>query len=130
MDATLGLQTADVCELCRRLHSAAQRLIYPKKTVALGNRGEISNVIDDRGGPTAIEPRVTPKVAQFPNQKIRSTSAAVLAILGQSLRRRLKPLSWSFMVKRDFGWDPLVDHNGNRMKWIRRIAPNAAQSSL
>jgi hypothetical protein len=35
-------------------------------TVALGNMGEISNVIDDKGGPTAIEPRATPKVTQFP----------------------------------------------------------------
>ena len=35
-------------------------------TVALGNNGEIGNVIDDTGGPTAIRPRVTPKVANFP----------------------------------------------------------------
>jgi hypothetical protein len=36
-------------------------------TVALGENGEISNVIDDQGGPTAIKPkRVTPKVAEFP----------------------------------------------------------------
>lgn len=35
-------------------------------TVALGDHGEISNVIDDNGGPTAIKPRVTPKVAEFP----------------------------------------------------------------
>jgi hypothetical protein len=35
-------------------------------TVALGDKGEISNVIDDQGGPTAIGPRVTPKVAEFP----------------------------------------------------------------
>jgi len=35
-------------------------------TVALGNLGEISNVIDDIGGPTAINPRFTPKVAEFP----------------------------------------------------------------
>ena len=35
-------------------------------TVALGDKGEISNVIDDRGGPTSISPRVTPKVAEFP----------------------------------------------------------------
>jgi len=35
-------------------------------TVALGNLGEISNVIDDKGGPTAIRPRVTPKVTDFP----------------------------------------------------------------
>jgi hypothetical protein len=35
-------------------------------TVALGNHGEISNVIDDKGGPTAMQPRVTPKVTEFP----------------------------------------------------------------
>jgi hypothetical protein len=35
-------------------------------TVALGNNGEISSVIDDKGGATAIQPRVTPKVAEFP----------------------------------------------------------------
>jgi hypothetical protein len=35
-------------------------------TVALGNRGEISNVIDHVGGPTSIKPRVTPKVADAP----------------------------------------------------------------
>jgi hypothetical protein len=35
-------------------------------TVALGEHGEISNVIDDQGGPTSIHPRVTPKVAEFP----------------------------------------------------------------
>jgi hypothetical protein len=39
---------------------------YHMITVALGNHGEISNVIDDKGGPTAIKPRVAPKVAQFP----------------------------------------------------------------
>lgn len=35
-------------------------------TVALGELGEISNVIDDKGGATSIHPRVTPKVAEFP----------------------------------------------------------------
>ncbi len=35
-------------------------------TVALGNLGEISNVIDNAGGPTEIHPLVTPKVAEFP----------------------------------------------------------------
>lgn len=37
-------------------------------TVALDNLGEISNVIDNAGGPTATKPRVTPKVAEFPAQ--------------------------------------------------------------
>ena len=36
-------------------------------TVALDDKGEISNVIDDAGGPTQLAPhRVTPKVAEFP----------------------------------------------------------------
>ena len=36
-------------------------------TVALDDKGEISNVIDDKGGPTSVAPhRVTPKVTDFP----------------------------------------------------------------
>jgi len=36
-------------------------------TVALDDKGEISNVIDDKGRPTSLGPhRVTPKVAEFP----------------------------------------------------------------
>jgi len=34
--------------------------------VALGDRGEISHVINDAGGATSIHPRVTPKVTDFP----------------------------------------------------------------
>jgi hypothetical protein len=35
--------------------------------VALDDKGEISNVIDDEGGPTSLGPhRLTPKVAEFP----------------------------------------------------------------
>ena len=37
-------------------------------TVALGNKGAIENVIDGVGGSTSIQPRVTPKVAEFPPQ--------------------------------------------------------------
>jgi hypothetical protein len=35
-------------------------------TVALGRRGEISNVINDRGGATRMFPRVTPMVTIYP----------------------------------------------------------------
>ena len=35
-------------------------------TVCLDTNGEISNVINDKGGPTSIHPRVTPKVAGYP----------------------------------------------------------------
>jgi hypothetical protein len=35
-------------------------------TVALGDHGAISHVIDDTGEATAMHPRVTPKVTDFP----------------------------------------------------------------
>jgi hypothetical protein len=35
-------------------------------TVALGDKGEISKVVDDQGGATSIHPRVTPKLTEFP----------------------------------------------------------------
>jgi hypothetical protein len=35
-------------------------------TVALGNHGEISHVIDDTGEATAMDPRVAPKMTNFP----------------------------------------------------------------
>ena len=35
-------------------------------TIALDDKGEISNVIDDQGGPTSITPRTTPRVTEFP----------------------------------------------------------------
>lgn len=35
-------------------------------TVALDDKGEISNVIDDKGGATTITPRTTPRVTEFP----------------------------------------------------------------
>jgi len=35
-------------------------------TVALDDKGEISNVIDDKGGHTSINPRTTPRVTEFP----------------------------------------------------------------
>lgn len=35
-------------------------------TVALDDKGEISNVINDAGGPTSIKPRTTPKVTDYP----------------------------------------------------------------
>jgi hypothetical protein len=35
-------------------------------TIALDDKGEIFNVIDDKGGPTSIKPRNTPRVTEFP----------------------------------------------------------------
>jgi hypothetical protein len=52
----------------------------------------------------------------------RGSSAAALVVLGQTVRRRPMPLPWNVSIKRDFGWDPLLDRNGNRLKWSRRLA--------
>jgi len=62
----------------------------------------------------------------FAPRTIGGSLAAVSAILGQSRKRRPKPVSWSLSIKRDFGWDPLLDRKGNRMAWTRRIAPQSA----
>jgi Putative transposase/Transposase zinc-binding domain len=59
----------------------------------------------------------------FAPRAIGGSSAAVSAILGESPRRRPRPVSWSLSIKHDFGWDPLLDRQGNRMTWTRRIAP-------
>ena len=61
----------------------------------------------------------------FAPRAIRSSSAAVFTILGQNPRPRPGPLSWNLSIKRDFGWDPLLDHNGNRMRRTRRIPSDA-----
>ena len=60
----------------------------------------------------------------FAPRALRQTSAAIFAILGQEQRRRPKPRPWADSIKRDFGHDPLLDQTGNRMKWVRRIAPS------
>ena len=59
----------------------------------------------------------------FAPRTIGNNSAAVFAILGQSPKRRPRPVSWRLSINRDFGWDPLLDRQGNRMTWTRRIAP-------
>jgi Putative transposase/Transposase zinc-binding domain len=62
----------------------------------------------------------------FAPRALRQTSAAVFTILGQERRPRPKPRPWADSVKRDFGHDPLLDHTGKRMKWVRRLAPKAS----
>jgi len=62
----------------------------------------------------------------FAPRPLRQTSAAVFLILGQEQRQRPKPRRWADSLKRDFGHDPLLDGEGKRMKWVRRIAPKAA----
>jgi hypothetical protein len=51
------------------------------------------------------------------------TGMGLLAVLGQPKRPRPVRLSWAASVKRDFQRDPLLDSTGQRMYWVRRIAP-------
>lgn len=57
-----------------------------------------------------------------PRSKAR-TSDAVFLLLAQKRRPRPRRLTWAFSLQRDFGKNPLVDRNGQTMKWIRRLKP-------
>ena len=63
----------------------------------------------------------------FAPRALSQTSAAIFAILRQERRPRPKPRPWANSIKRDFGHDPLLDQKGKRMKWARRLAPNASR---
>lgn len=63
----------------------------------------------------------------FAPRSLRQTSAAIFAILGQERRPRPNPRRWADSLKRAFGRDPLLDHKGMRMKWVRRMAPTASR---
>ena len=59
----------------------------------------------------------------FAPRSVGQTGATVFAILGQERRSRPKPRRWADSIIRDFGHDPLLDHTGKKMKWLRRIQP-------
>jgi Putative transposase/Transposase zinc-binding domain len=61
----------------------------------------------------------------FAPRTLGQTAAAIFAIVRQERKARPKPRRWADSVKRDFGHDPLLDHTGKRMKWVRRIRANA-----
>ena len=59
----------------------------------------------------------------FSPRGIQGTLDVVFAILRQQRRSRPKPRPWAESIKRDFDRDPLLDSKGQRMTWVRRIAP-------
>ena len=59
----------------------------------------------------------------FSPRGIQGTLDVVFAILRQQRRSRPKPRRWAESIKRDFDRDPLLDSKGQRMTWVRRIAP-------
>lgn len=57
-----------------------------------------------------------------PGSKAR-TSAALFALLRQPKRPSPRRLSWAFLLRRDFGVNPLTDRRGQPMRWIGRLSP-------
>ena len=56
------------------------------------------------------------------------THDAVFALLGQERLGKPRRLRWATSMQKCFGVDPLVDRNGRRMRWARRVPP--AQPAL
>jgi hypothetical protein len=61
----------------------------------------------------------------FAPRALGQTSAAIFVILGQERRPRPKPRPWALSIERDFGRNPLIDHRGKRMQWVRRLPPKS-----
>ena len=51
------------------------------------------------------------------------THDTVFALVNQERRGKPRRLQWSTSLQKCFGVDPLVDRNGQRMRWVRRIPP-------
>ena len=51
------------------------------------------------------------------------THDTVFALLGQERRGKPWRLSWAALIKKSFGVDPLLDGQGNRMRWRERLEP-------
>ncbi len=60
------LQPAVVLSRAIETSGKPQVKLHDMITVCLGDKGQIGNVINDTGGATSINPRVTPKVTQYP----------------------------------------------------------------
>jgi len=52
------------------------------------------------------------------------TSASVLALLGQQKRSRPRRLGWAFLMRRDFGTNPLIDRRGEPMHRVGHLKPD------
>ena len=51
------------------------------------------------------------------------THDTVFALLGQERRGKPWRLGWAALIKKSFGVDPLLDGQGNRMRWRARLEP-------
>jgi len=61
----------------------------------------------------------------FAPRRWAQAAAAVFTILGKQQRPRPKHLPWAVAIQELGGSNPLVDHKGQAMKFVRHIAPEA-----
>jgi hypothetical protein len=66
----------------------------------------------------------------FAPRAVGQTSAAIFAIIGQEQRPQPKRRRWADSLKKDFGWDPLLDRNGQRMHCAGRLSPKPTNSQV
>lgn len=62
----------------------------------------------------------------FAPRALSQTMEAIFAAVGQLRRPKPKRRRWADSIERDFGWNPLLDRNGQRMHWVRRLAPTVS----
>ena len=58
------------------------------------------------------------------------THDAVFNLLGQERLGKPWPLRWAASLKKSFGVDPLLDREGQRMRWARRVSPAPALGNV
>jgi hypothetical protein len=63
----------------------------------------------------------------FAPRVLHQISEAIFAVLGQKRRSRPKSRPFADSIKRAFGYDPLHDYTGKKMRWAGRLAPNAVR---
>ena len=58
------------------------------------------------------------------------THDAVFALLGQERQGKPWRLRWAASLRKSFGVDPLLDREGQRMRWTRQVSPAPARGNV
>jgi len=112
----------------RIVHIGEERVTFWAKDKRLGSRVNVQCLLTDfvdrlaRHIPERYQHAVR-SFGLFAPRKLRKTSAAIFISLGQIQRPRPKRVPWRVSIQRDFGWDPLLDRTGQRMRWVGRRNP-------
>ena len=54
----------------------------------------------------------------FAPRSVNQALAAIFILTRQRRRQKPRQRRWADSIKRDFGWNPLLDSNGRRMRWV------------